>query len=367
MAKLLQSGEPKKLRQIDRRAFLKGAGAVGAGIAAGPLLVTKGRAQASTVIRYADDGGFNFDLRMQHYLQPFMDETGIEIQHFVGQRNLAKMRAMYEVGNLEFDMSNELGTVSAAADNAGYLEEIDTTQLDLSQHMFPEWVFPGTIAWQFYSGVIGYNAESLEGQELPTSWAGYFDFAGFPGRRGMLSRPNDTLEQALLADGVLPSEMYPLDLDRAYAVLDRVKAEVAVWIDDTGQTIELLQAKEVDYCYTTSARVVAAQTNGVPLGMITELPISPPQNVHIMRDTPVYDACMQLAAHFIQNVESGTSYFMVQSGYGPTNQPTFDALTDEVRAKLPSRDNEQALWTDIGYWAENLETVTERHKLWLLT
>ena len=319
------------------------------------------------MIRYADDGGYNWDMRTQFYLKPFMDETGVEIQHFVGQRNLAKMKAMAQVGNLEFDMANELGTVSAAADKAGYLAPLDTTRLDLSQHMFPEWVFPGTVAWQYYTGAIGYNAESLEGKPLPSTWAEYWDFETFPGRRGMLARPQDTLEQALLADGVAPQDLYPLDLDRAYASMDRIKPEVKIWITDTGQTIELLQNKEIDYTYTTSARVVAAQNNGVPLAMIEQLPISPPQNVHIMKDTPVFDACMQLAARFIENKDSGVGYFTKQIGYGPTNKPTNDALPQEIRDKLPSRDNTKAVWLNIGWWSDNLEAVSERHKLWLLT
>jgi putative spermidine/putrescine transport system substrate-binding protein len=183
----------------------------------------------------------------------------------------------------------------------------------------------------------------------------------------MLSRPQETLEQALLADGVKPSELYPLDLDRAYKSLDRVKKDVKVWIDDTGKTIELLQTKEIDYTYTTSARVEAAAKAGVPLGIIYELPINPPQNVHIMKGGKNYDACMELSKWFIQDLDSGVRYFTVQVGYGPTDKPTHEKLPDAIRAQLPSRDNPAAVWLDIGYWSENLDKVTQRHKLWLLS
>jgi putative spermidine/putrescine transport system substrate-binding protein len=368
MAKLLgQGAKTKKLKQVSRRTFLQGAGALGLGLAAGPALVTEGKAQASTVIRYADDGGYNFDMRMQYYLKPFMDKTGIQIEHFVGERGLAKLKAMQQVNNLEFDMSNDLGTVAAAADNAGYLAPLDKSRLDLSQHMFPQWVFPGTIAWQYYTGAIGYNEESLKGKPLPSTWAEYWDFDKFPGRRGMLSRPQDTLEQALLADGVPADKLYPLDLDRAYKSMDKIKNRVAVWIDDTGQTIQLLQTKEIDYTYTTSARVFAARSSGEPLNLIDELPISPPQNVQIIKGTPIFDACMQLVTWFCQNQEAGTAYFSKQIGYGPTNQPTYEALPADTIKQLPSKDNTKAVWTDIKWWAENLVPVTERHKLWLLS
>jgi putative spermidine/putrescine transport system substrate-binding protein len=368
MAKLLQSSrQEKKLRKIDRRAFLLGAAGAGVAVAAGPLLTTQGKAQASNVIRYADDGGYNFERRLEAYLNPFMQATGIEVQHYVGDKGLAKMKAMAQVGNLEFDMGNELGTVSAAADKAGFLAPLDKSRLDLTRHMFPEWVFDGSIAWQYYTGGIGYNKESLGDQPLPTTWAEYFDFEKFPGRRGMLSRPQETLEQALMADGVAPADLYPLDLDRAYKSLDRIKDDVKVWIDDTGKTIELLQTKEIDYTYTTSARVVAAAKGGVPLGMITDLPLNPPQNVHIMKGGSNFDACMELVKWFAHDVDSGVRYFTVQEGFGPTDRPTHEALPEEVRAKLPSRDNPNAVWLNVDWWSENLESVVERHKLWLLS
>ena len=34
---------------------------------------------------------------------------------------------------------------------------------------------------------------------------------------------------ALLADGVAPSKLFPLDLDRAFHKLDQIKPNVAVW------------------------------------------------------------------------------------------------------------------------------------------
>jgi putative spermidine/putrescine transport system substrate-binding protein len=368
VAKLLQQSQgPKTLKKIDRRSLLKGAAGAGVALAAGPLLTTVGRAQASATIRYADDGGYNYDRRFEAYLKPFMEKTGVEIQHYVGDKSLAKMKAMTQVGNLEFDMGNELGTVSAAADKAGYLAPLDKSRLDMSRHMFPEWVFNGSIAWQYYTGGIGYNQKALQGKPLPKTWAEYFDFKAFPGRRGMLSRPQETLEQALMADGVKPSELYPLDLDRAYKSLDRVKNDVKIWINDTGKTIELLQTNEIDYTYTTSARVVAAAKAGVPLGMLSEMPLNPPQNVHIMKGGKNYDACMELAKWFTQNTEAGIRYFTVQIGYGPTDKPTLEGLPQDIKAQLPSRDNPQAVWLNVDWWSQNLEAVTQRHKLWLLT
>jgi hypothetical protein len=47
------------------------------------------------------------------------------------------------------------------------------------------------------------------------SWADVWNVEGFPGRRVSRKHPIDSMEQALLADGVAPDKLYPLDADRA--------------------------------------------------------------------------------------------------------------------------------------------------------
>jgi putative spermidine/putrescine transport system substrate-binding protein len=63
---------------------------------------------------------------------------------------------------------------------------------------------------------------------------------------------------ALLADGVPVDKLYPLDLDRAFKVLDRLKQDVSVWWTAGAQPPQLLKDNEVQYAASYSGRVAGA-------------------------------------------------------------------------------------------------------------
>ena len=73
------------------------------------------------------------------------------------------------------------------------------------------------IANMIYSMALAYNTEATGGV-APTGWADFFDLEKFPGKRGVMDYSvGGIFEIALLADGVPPDQLYPLDLDRAIA------------------------------------------------------------------------------------------------------------------------------------------------------
>ncbi|MEO1537928.1 MAG: ABC transporter substrate-binding protein [Pseudomonadota bacterium] len=363
-AKQPQDGKTPTWR-VSRRSFMKGATTTAiAATIAGPVMVTPGKAQASTVIRFADDGGRTGEGRAEHFVKPFMEATGIEVRTFVGQKDLAKMKAMVRTGNLEFDVITDGGSFLSPAGKDGLLEELDTSKLDLSTHLFPQWVWEHHIAWQYFSGGLGYNSDSIT--DAPTSWAEYWDIERFPGRRGFRTRPQYTLEEALQADGVDPKDLYPLDVDRAFASLDRIKNDVRIWISETAKTIEHLQTNELDYASTFSGRVLQAQGEGLPIGFAFEMTNSEPLTAALMKGAENQDACLQLVQWFLTG-ESADGWFNAFGGYGPADSKIMDKLPESVTVNLPDPLNPKANWVDVDWWGENLEEVSKRYKEWLLT
>lgn len=360
MVKLL-GPRPKPEIALPRRTLL---GAASAALAGGPLLLTPGKAKASTVIRYADEGGENFEFRRTAYLEPFQRATGVEVRHYIGQQNLAKVRAMVQTRNIEFDMVNDLGTTAEAAARLNLTEHFDRSRIDVSRLMFPNWLSEGSAAWLFYTGGIAYDTSAP--RELPKSWADYWNVQQFPGRRGLLSRPQETLEQALLADGVAPAQLYPLDLNRAYRSLDKIKPEIRLWIRESAKSLEYLQTRELDFTYTTAARVLHAKANGMPVDFIRDMPISAPQSVYLVKGASNADACMQLAAFFLNNADAALAFFSQRPGYGPTDRVAFERLPAELRAQLPDPADPKATWIDAKWWGANLAAAEQRHRLWLL-
>ncbi|MGF6972768.1 hypothetical protein QFZ94_001195 [Paraburkholderia sp. JPY465] len=74
------------------------------------------------------------------------------------------------------------------------------------------------------------------------------------------------LEIALLADGVPPNKLYPLDLDRAFKKLDTIKSDI-VWWSGGAQSQQLLASGEAPIGMFWNGRLHALAQTGVPVGI----------------------------------------------------------------------------------------------------
>jgi len=134
---------------------------------------------------------------------------------------------MVESGNVTWDVVDVEYDFALAAAKAGLLEPIDFAVVDKAQ-IDPRFVTDNAVGSFYYSFVLGYNKDVLK--EEPKTWADLFDTTKFPGKRTFYkwSAPG-VLEIALLADGVAPDKLYPLDLDRAFKKLDTIKGDIVWW------------------------------------------------------------------------------------------------------------------------------------------
>ncbi|KAG0760324.1 hypothetical protein G6F22_019155 [Rhizopus arrhizus] len=67
-----------------------------------------------------------------------------------------------------------------------------------------------------------------------------------------------------MADGVPTDKVYPCDIDRALASLDKVKPSVDVWWNTGAQVEQMLGSGEVDMIATWVSRAQSAIANGAP-------------------------------------------------------------------------------------------------------
>ncbi len=71
----------------------------------------------------------------------------------------------------------------------------------------------------------------------------------------MIDDPAAMLPFALLADGVPMDKLFPLDIDRAFRSLAKIRPHVSIWWTAGSQAPQLLQDKEVVYSVAYSGRV----------------------------------------------------------------------------------------------------------------
>lgn len=242
-------------------------------------------------------GGTYKDALVEGAIKSFTEETGVNVT-IIDTPDLAKVKAQVTSGNVDWDVFDAPSTVGTAGVAEGYWEDFDEGLFnpdDLAQA-------PRRNLATFYSfaGGIAYDPARYPEGKHPTNFIEYFDIEKFPGRRTRFNWSSETLEAALLGDGVAPKDMYPLDIDRAFAALDRIKPSVVSWVAATPQSMTLLQTGEVDFSYSYSARVRATQANGAGLGFSFEQTINASEYIAVLKGAPNRQNAMRFVAHLLK-------------------------------------------------------------------
>ena len=197
---------------------------------------------------------------------------------------------MVDTGSYTWDMA----LLSRSAHNKlvtegdGYLEELNLDTPGI-QEVPERFRTPYYVGNNVFTAILAYRTDAFEGREPPKNWQDFWDVEGFPGRRALRKHPIDTMEEALLADGVPSDQLYPLDLDRAFASLDRINDQVAIWWKGGAQTSQLLKSGEVDICPTWNARAQAAIDDGAPVKIIWHNNLYSSEGWCIIKGTPNAD------------------------------------------------------------------------------
>ncbi|WP_176559960.1 extracellular solute-binding protein [Teichococcus rhizosphaerae] len=225
-----------------RQAFLAGS-AFSLALARPALL----RAQTVPEIRMIEAGGASGE-SMEPYIKPFTAATGTRVVR-ESPNPFGKLRTLVQAGNPPITLFEVGATALEQAKALDLVEPLDWEAINPNP-IFPEARQPMGLGWQYYSTLMAWRSDAKPLQ----SWADFFNTKDFPGRRTMQDRPY-MLAFALLADGVAPDKLYPLDLNRAFRVMERIKPSVAVWWAAGAQPPQLLKDNEVQYAASYSGRV----------------------------------------------------------------------------------------------------------------
>ena len=217
-----------------------------------------------------------------------------------------------------------------------------------------------------YATIIAYRTDKF-GQHGPSSWADFWDVKKFPGRRAMHKHPIDTLEEALMADGVPMDKLYPIDMDRAFKKLDQIKSQVDVWWTGGAQTTQMLESGEVDMLPTWNARAQVVIDAGKPVALSWNQGIYSMEGWVIPKGDPNADLGRKFVT-FCANAKRQAEFFDKLS-YGPTNPRAYDYISKERAKSLPTAPQNLKLMVQSSteWWGKNKEKAIERFNSWLLT
>ncbi len=350
----------KMSMSMNRRTVLMGAGAV----LATPAILRP--AFGETTLTVADPGGpFGPAFRKAFY-DPFQKETGITIVNVAREAEpTAQFKSIVETGAYIWDVCTLTLSARKILEKGDLLEPTGIKEAD-APGMMAEALFPNFVGTDVYSTIFAYRTDKM-GDKAPKSWTDFWDVEGFPGRRALRKNPIDTLEQALLADGVPLEELYPLDVDRAFASLDKIKPHIAVWWTGGAQSTQLLQSGEVDMISGWNARLQAAIDGGTPAELVWNQGLYSIEGWGIPKGNPKADAAREFV-RFCTKPEQQALYTS-ELAYGPTNRKAYDSIPAERAKVLPTApaNISQMRIASEDWWSANRADMTERFNAWLLT
>ncbi|MDQ2651757.1 MAG: extracellular solute-binding protein [Chloroflexota bacterium] len=185
-------------------------------------------------------GGAVLDAQLISTIEPFQELTGITVT-VAESPDPSKIKAMVDTGNIEWDVVwLGLGDVLALD---GYFEEMDYAYFDL-ENISPEFVGTHSLASVLFAEILAYRTDAYP--EAPRNWADFWDVEKFPGGRAMPAAAQlPFMEAAVMAAGVPKEEVYPVDLDLAFASFDKIKPHVVKWWEAGAQPPQMLTDNEV--------------------------------------------------------------------------------------------------------------------------
>jgi putative spermidine/putrescine transport system substrate-binding protein len=341
----------------------------GAGMALGTVLsagFSRRASAASGQITLADPGGAYQVAFRQAFYDPFEKETGIRVISVAREAEpTAQIKAIVETGSYTWDGS--ILTMSARDILAGQdlLAPINLPSAKATGFM-PGAVTPLWMGTDVYATIFAYRTTTFP-KGGPQNWTDFWDVKKFPGRRSMSKSPIDTLEQALLADGVSMDKLYPLDLDRAFKSLDRIKPHVAVWWSGGAQSAQVIQSGEVDLVAIWNGRVQAVIDGGAPVKAVWNQGLYSIEGWGIPKNGPRVDLVRKFI-EFSARPERQAAYTKLLS-YGPPNLDAYKQIDKARAALLPSSEVNLKVMRaqDEKWWGKNRALAVQRFNAWLLS
>jgi spermidine/putrescine-binding protein len=359
--------------RIDRRVFLRGVGGVAAGIAATSLTAcgtgtsrsvdSGGKSSKTLVVR--DSGGTYGDANQKAVYEPFTKETGIQVK--VVNIQYAQMLAQIKQGRPQFDVIDDSMADFVLFKQQGATQTLDYDRLKNSKNagIAKSLLTTNAIGKNYWASVMAYRTDAFGGRK-PTSWADFWDTKTFPGSRALQALDADLpeLEFALLADGVDPGKLYPLDVDRAFKSLDAIKGHVKKFWDTGALPGVLLGREEVVASSVWHGRLDALIKQGVPLAYQWNGARRQSNGLAIPKGAANLDAAYQLI-DFSLRPEVQAAYAELYP-MAPTVPAAYKKLSTATAANLAgsAAHLESGFDLDVEWWIKNQDAVSKRWQEW---
>ncbi len=296
---------------------------------------------------------------------------------------LAEVRAQVKSGQVEWDIVDVFPHDARVGCKEGLFEKLPddfgpigrtNEKIDLVVPRPNDCVAPNII-WPW---VVFYRSGEF-GNSEPRSIADFFDLKRFPGKRALGSFPQASLEMALVADGVQPTDVYkvldtPNGIERAFSKLNSLGDQVVFW-SSGAEPIKLIESGRAAMAVAYNGRVSSAI-------------LSDGANYKIVWDGQVLEEEWFAIVKGSKNIQSAIEFLRIATSstaqaeqarwipYGPMRRSALDIIAQgepwfhsgkKVMPHMPDRDSvmKRTIIANPDWWARNGTKLTERYKAWI--
>lgn len=292
-------------------------------------------ADLSGEVIWADYGGTTNAARQAAYFDGFVEETGVDVISTSLESTVMYSMLTGEAGDYDA-MHVGLPDVYNSFDHLVELDDSvprdDQLPEDAQDYAF------GSFA---VGQVQAYLPETFP-DGGPQTWADFFDTETFPGKRalpGSGAMNGLVLEAALVADGVAPEDLYPLDFERATAKLDTIADDV-VFYTEYSQVQQLLLSGSVAVAYGPSGQFTALIAEGEDVTVSWDEAFYSFNVIVVPQEAPNVANAQALAAWMADPERQAR--FAELTFYGPGSSAAWDHIPDDVAENIvtaPSHTN----------------------------
>ncbi|RWQ27337.1 ABC transporter substrate-binding protein [Mesorhizobium sp.] len=295
---------------------------------------------------------------------PAAKELGYDVREETLSDGLAALKMQVTSGAIATDIIHLGSPEGAQAAAQSLLEPLDYKIIDpksVPEGAASDYCYP----FDSYGTVLSWNTKTY-GEKPPKTWAEFWDVAKFPGRRALRANAQDSIEIALLSDGVAPADVYavlstPEGLERAIKRLEAIKPDVAVWWTSGAQSAQLLKDGEADLVVTWNGRAETVKKDGGAADYTFKGSVIGTDCLGVPKGAPNKEAAMKLIAAMTQpaRVAKLTDFI----AYGPVNPAAYEGgLIPEDRLKTLATAPENAgtsVFSNSEWWVKNGEAAQQ--------
>ncbi len=321
-------------------------------------------AQAQDKITFASYGGKYQQNVVKALLAPAGEKLGVKVLDET-HKHLSSVRVQVQSGSPSWDIVQLGSDECAVGEEKGLFEELDRSIIDFTG-------IPADArgkAWvgaNYYSIVLAWQ-KGKYGDKAPKNWQDFWNVEAFPGTRSLPAFASGTLEAALMADGVPPDRLYPLDVERAIEAVKKIAPHIAVWWSSGAQSAQLLKDREIDMMMIWGSRVAAAIEDGADVAFTYDEGILGVGCFAIPKGAPNAGLAQKMIAEMVKP-EIQANIPVVLGYYGPVNEKAFevpDLPEDIINTSNSSPANmKKQVVMSVDWWQENQNKlrVDERYK-----